>query len=253
MPSRLLIVDDEPHIRTVMRLALEDAGYEVSEAGSGEEALELLAAAARCDLMLLDERMPGIDGLETLRRLRARDPDVAVIMVTAYASIELAVEAMKLGATDFVRKPMSPDTIRSAVDAALRKARGHWPTLPSASRSLVEVGVLNGFRVVHDVDGSTPVEHRFEVARREPPVTRRVLVRFSDDVVAAASEEAGRALNAEPAFWREQGALALAHYIWTHAGPPPEDQLIVTQLTRDIVKAARARLCWKLACVIFAL
>jgi DNA-binding response OmpR family regulator len=239
MPSRLLIVDDEPHIRSVMRITLEDAGYEVSEAGSGEEALELIGAAATCDLMLLDERMPGIDGLETLRRLRALDADVVVIMVTAYASTELAVDAMKLGATDFVRKPMSPDTLRAAVDAALRKARGQWPALPPAPASAVEVGVLNGFRVVHLADGSAPMEHHFEVARREPPVSRRVVVRFADAVVAAASEEAERPLDGDTAFWREQGALALARYVWTHAEPPPDGQLTVSELTRDIVRGAR--------------
>jgi DNA-binding response OmpR family regulator len=239
MPSRLLFVDDEPHIRTVMRLALEDAGYEVSEAGSGEEALEQFRESAP-EVILLDERMPGIDGLETLTRVRARNADVAVIMVTAYASIELAVEAMKLGATDFVRKPMSPDTLRAAVDAALRKAHGEWPALPPATASPLEIGVLNGFRVVHQADGPSPIEHYFDVERREPALARRVVVRFADAIVEAASAEAGRALRGETAFWREQGALALARYVWTHAEPPPDDQLVVSELTRDIVKGARA-------------
>ncbi len=68
--------------------------------------------------MLLDQRLPGIDGLETLRRLRQRDPGVCVVMITAFASIELAVEAMKLGATDFLRKPVAPEALRGALAAA---------------------------------------------------------------------------------------------------------------------------------------
>lgn len=120
---RILIVDDEPHIRTVMRLTFEGHGYGVGEAGSGEEALDLFTGGQRWDAVLLDERMPGMDGLETLKHLREQDPKAVVIMVTAFASIELAVEAMKLGATDFMRKPMTPDTLRAAVDGALRKSR----------------------------------------------------------------------------------------------------------------------------------
>ena len=67
-------------------------------------------ATATWDAVLLDQRMPGMDGLETLRQLKERDLEGRIIMITAYASIELAVEAMKLGATDFVRKPMTPET-----------------------------------------------------------------------------------------------------------------------------------------------
>ena len=177
MPVRLLIVDDEPHIRKVMRLALETSDYEVTEAATGEEALDLMTAPAKWDVVLLDERLPGIDGLETLKQLRAHDADAIVIMVTAFASIELAVEAMKLGATDFIRKPMSPDTLRGAVEAALAKARGEWrpeastPADPAKERPF-EVWVTNGFRLVHRADGASAAEQRFAVIRREPRFER---------------------------------------------------------------------------------
>ena len=155
--TTFLIVDDEPHIRTVMRLTLEAAGYTVGEAsvrrgGAGA----LFTPRRRWDLVLLDERMPGIDGLETLQQLRATSiPTPVVIMVTAFASIDLAVDAMKLGATDFVRKPMTPDTLRAAVEGALVKARGEWPATPASSTPTVagerafEVSVMNGFRYPH--------------------------------------------------------------------------------------------------------
>ena len=118
---RVLVVDDEEHLRRVMRLTLEAEGYEVAEAPDGEEALRLFGDGSSVDATLLDQKMPGLDGLETLRRMKQRRADACVIMVTAYATIELAVDAMKLGATDFVRKPMTPDTLRHAVAAALLK------------------------------------------------------------------------------------------------------------------------------------
>jgi DNA-binding response OmpR family regulator len=243
MAARILIVDDEPHIRKVMRMTLETSGYEVAEAASGEEALELLTATPKSDLVLLDERMPGIDGLETLRQFRAHDTDTGVIMVTAYASIELAVEAMKLGATDFVRKPVSPDTLRAAVDAALLKSRREWAPPPAAptirGERPFEVWVLNGFRVVHRSDGDSPAEHHFDVARRDPGSVRRVTVRFRDNVVASASAVADRSLHDDSPFWRRQAGLALAEYVWTHADTPAEGRLIVREMTRDVLKAAR--------------
>ena len=118
---RVLVVDDEEHLRRVMRLTLEASGYDVAEASDGEAALRLFGDGESFDAVLLDQRMPGLDGLETLRRMKTRNADACIIMVTAYATVELAVDAMKLGATDFVRKPMTPETLRHAVAAALAK------------------------------------------------------------------------------------------------------------------------------------
>src|SRR6187455_589835 len=130
--KRILIIDDEENIRRVTRLTLEAAGYEVSEAGDGEKGIEDFGDGSRWDAVLLDQRMPGMDGLETLRLINERDPTARVIMSTAYASIELAVDAMKLGATDFVRKPMTPEILRNSVAAALAKQpRVSAPVAPS--------------------------------------------------------------------------------------------------------------------------
>jgi CheY-like chemotaxis protein len=244
MKARLLVVDDEPHIRKVMRLALENSDYEVAEASSGEEALELMTGTGQWDLVLLDERLPGIDGLETLRQLKAHDADVIAIMVTAYASIDLAVDAMKLGATDFIRKPMSPETLRGAVEAALAKARGGWPQAaaparPASGEKPYEIWVTNGFRVVHRADGADPAEQRFAIVRREPAFERDVTVQFTPDVVAAASAEAGRPLENDRVFWRRQAGLAVTHYVWSHADAPSDGRLVVDALTRDVLNAVR--------------
>ena len=135
---KILIVDDEAHIRQMMRLTLEAAGYQVQEAADGASGLALFGDGREVAVVLLDQKMPGIDGLETLRQLKDRVPDVCVIMVTAFASIDLAVDAMRLGATDFLRKPMTPEALRGAAAAALRstalerRRTRAWPGLPAA-------------------------------------------------------------------------------------------------------------------------
>src|SRR5438105_15045664 len=117
MTGKVLIIDDEENIRRVSRMTLESAGYEVGEASDGRQGLEVFGDGATWDAVLLDQRMPGMDGLETLRHLKERASSARVIMITAYASIELAVDAMKLGASDFVRRPMSPEIVRDALAA----------------------------------------------------------------------------------------------------------------------------------------
>ena len=84
---KLLIVDDEVHIRRMMRLTLEAAGYEVDEAATGEDGLARFGDGSHCAAVLLDQKMPGIDGLETLRQMKERAPEACVVMVTAFASI----------------------------------------------------------------------------------------------------------------------------------------------------------------------
>jgi DNA-binding NtrC family response regulator len=109
----ILIVDDEPNVRLVFRTALELA-YTVWEAGDGRTALELIHERPFA-VVLLDLWMPGIDGLEILRLLKDEGVEVPVVVVTAHGSIPDAVEAMKLGAVDFIPKPLSPETLRRVV------------------------------------------------------------------------------------------------------------------------------------------
>src|SRR5215510_15048599 len=112
MNKRVLIVDDEQNIRQMIRLTLETAGYEVAEAEEGIEAFAILGGDSRWNLVMLDYRLPVMEGTEVLRRIKVIAPSVPVVMMTAFASVELAVEAMKLGATDFIRKPMTPEVVR---------------------------------------------------------------------------------------------------------------------------------------------
>jgi DNA-binding NtrC family response regulator len=121
-PARILVVDDEKLIRWSVGERLQRDGYEVIAAESGEQALEMLAAAAP-DLMLLDVRLPGLDGLATLQRALAIQPEVTVLMMSAHSTVDIAVEAMKHGAIDFLVKPFPFQSLDAAVQRALSTAR----------------------------------------------------------------------------------------------------------------------------------
>jgi two-component system, NtrC family, response regulator AtoC len=117
---RVLIVDDVEDIRDILSDRLQAYGYEVLTAIDGEEALEKVEKSSP-DLVLLDILLPGLDGMKVLSRIKRDYPQITVIMITAHGRIQLAVEAMKQGAYDFVEKPFDPDLIRIKVDNALER------------------------------------------------------------------------------------------------------------------------------------
>ncbi|MBI5694293.1 MAG: sigma-54-dependent Fis family transcriptional regulator [Nitrospirae bacterium] len=122
MMPRILIVDDEQAILGTVRDVLTDEGYDVSAAENGTDGLRL-AKEASPDLVLLDVWMPGMDGLEALARLRETDPDTPVVVMSGHASIDTAVKAVRLGAYDFIEKPLSLDKLSLTVKNALEKKR----------------------------------------------------------------------------------------------------------------------------------
>jgi DNA-binding response OmpR family regulator len=117
---RILIVDDEPNVRLVFRTALAAPGYSVATADDGQTGLAM-AGETRFDLILLDLQMPGLNGMEVLERLRESGSDVPVVIVTAHGKIPDVVRAMRLGAIDFVAKPLTPDTLRRTVADVLQR------------------------------------------------------------------------------------------------------------------------------------
>ena len=121
MKGRILVVDDERSIREVLTQILEYEGFEVASAGSGGEALTMHHGNP-FDLVLLDVKMQGIDGIDTLQQLRRQDPDVRVIMISGHGTIADAVEATRAGAWDFLEKPLSREKVLLALKNALEQS-----------------------------------------------------------------------------------------------------------------------------------
>ena len=122
-PLRVLVVDDDPGMRDGMAMSLKRSGFFAEQARGGEEALRMIRPGAY-DAVVTDLRMPGMDGLQLTARLKAVDPTLPVLLITAFGSLETAREAMRLGAFDFLSKPFSPEELSSALNKAL-KSEGH--------------------------------------------------------------------------------------------------------------------------------
>lgn len=241
MKKRILIIDDEENIRRMMRLTLEAAGHEVGEAANGQQGLDLFGGGSSWDIVLLDQRMPGMDGLEVLRRLNQHDAAAQVIMVTAYASVELAVQAMKIGATDFVRKPMTPEILRGAVTAAISKStqrRTEAPTRVETDepRPQIETITLNGFEIIRptpaDAVQTQPEERAFIV--KSPDGKRApVVIKVDDEAVSYVERITLRKLPAHNSFWTYAAERLLSDYLWDEGKIPPGGKLSLKEIDRE--------------------
>jgi len=116
---RVLICDDEEGVREALKLVLEER-YDVVEAEHGEEAVQHLSQAP-FDLLCLDIKMPRMDGMETLKRVRELSPRMPVLILTAYQSVDIAKEATKLGATDYVSKPFDKTEVLTIIEKLLKR------------------------------------------------------------------------------------------------------------------------------------
>jgi DNA-binding response OmpR family regulator len=235
---KILIVDDEAHIRQMMRLTLEASGYEVVEAVNGEQGLIRFGDGSGIDAVVLDQRMPGIDGLQTLREIRVRAPGAAVLMVTAFASVELAVEAMKVGAADFLRKPMTPDALRAALGAALagaHSATGERIVPRPEQKPRIEMVTLNGFRIRRASRARELLnpEHVFHVNRFPDDTGTTVTVSIAPEAVARVERLTKRMLPPGGAFWHEQAERLLAAVLWSEGRVPDDGRLTVSDVSRD--------------------
>jgi len=147
-PLRVLIVDDDPGMREGMALSLKRAGFVCEQARSGEDALKMTRPGA-FDAVVTDLRMTGIDGLQLTARLKALDPALPVLLVTAFGSLDTAREAMRLGAFDYLSKPFSPGELVNAVEKSLRadeklkaKEAAEAPVILTQDETLAETLVL---------------------------------------------------------------------------------------------------------------
>ena len=121
--AKILVVDDEENIRKSLRMILEYEGYTMIEAADGEEALEIVGETVGLDLILLDVQLPGKDGLEIMTELKQRPYSPEIIMISGHGTIQTAVESTKLGAFDFLEKPLHRDRVLLSIRNALSQKK----------------------------------------------------------------------------------------------------------------------------------
>jgi len=167
--SRILVTDDDPHILRTLEIMLRNDGHEVWSATDGESALELLAVEP-ADIALVDLQLPGMSGLDLLRHLRDRHRDADVVIITAHASVETAVDAMKEGALDYLAKPFSPDQVRHRI-RQVERMRELRSQVTGLRRRLDEGGTSDGF-----LTRSPVVRHLLELARTAADSDATVLI-----------------------------------------------------------------------------
>jgi len=230
--ANILVIDDENNIRLMVRLTLQHTGHIVQTAADGAEGLEKFGDGMDWDLVLLDQRMPGMDGLAVLREIHKRDLHARVIMATAFGTIDLAVEAMKSGATDFLRKPFTAEVLRGAVEAALAPA----PPFPLPNGGMTfSMTTINGFRLesLPTAVGHEGGSLRFLYTVASPTGERHnctvVLKPLLLELVKAHTDR--DTLPGGERFWHALGEESLANYVWQNADFPPRDRLDVEELT----------------------
>ncbi|MFQ6618101.1 MAG: sigma-54-dependent transcriptional regulator [Fidelibacterota bacterium] len=116
--GNILIVDDESIVRVSLTALLSEEGFNVDSAGSGEEALKKVSTGG-WDLLMVDIKMPGMDGIELLKKIKGLQPEIPIIIITAYASIGTAVNAMKSGAEDYLVKPFNTDELKFVIQKTI--------------------------------------------------------------------------------------------------------------------------------------
>ncbi len=165
----VLIVDDEKNYPPILSAVLEEEGFECLTANSGPEALDILNSADM-DLVVTDMKMPGMDGIELLERIKAKDPDLPVIMMTAHGTVEKAVEAMQKGAYNYILKPFDNDRLILYVQkaAAMYRVVKENRRLRSAVTSQYSFGNIIG--------KSKPMQDVFETIRKVAPTSATVLI-----------------------------------------------------------------------------
>jgi len=239
--ANILIIDDESNIRLMLRLALTHSGHTADTAGDGYEGLDKFGpTGAGWDLVLLDQRMPGMEGLEVLREMRSRRADVRIILITAFGTIDLATEAMRDGARDFLRKPFTMEILNGAVEAALRgdappQGTDRHPGVPPLSFDLTAV---NGYHIASLPDlrkeGDGSIEDEFIV--HDPYGGERrcrvVLPAYLIELVKAHADR--ETLPGGDRFWQALCGEALANYLWQNAELPADDILSVEDLTSGL-------------------
>jgi FixJ family two-component response regulator len=227
--ARILVIDDEGNIRKMIGLALKQAGHVVDAAPDGRLGLNMYENGDEYDLVLLDQRMPEMDGIEVLHEMRRRNPGARVIMITAFGTIDLAVDAMRSGAADFLRKPFTVDTLRGAVQSALNiryePEAEHKEDLGGLAFGLT---TLNGYHIESKLEPALVTDElTYSFAVRNPTgEVRQCGVSLAAEVLDAVKAHVGaEEMPGGDRFWHALAEHVLADYLWQNADFPPDDKL----------------------------
>ncbi|RJP25668.1 MAG: sigma-54-dependent Fis family transcriptional regulator [Candidatus Abyssobacteria bacterium SURF_5] len=169
-PEKILLVDDDESLRKVLHYNLEQQGFIVFPASDGSEALRLYDEHEP-DLVITDIKMPGLDGIDLLKEIKRRDLEKLVIVVTAFGTIDNAIEAMKLGAYDYITKPFNRDELKLVIQKALDLKRLRSRT------SLLQAQLVEKFSFENIIGGSSRMAQVFEMIRRVAPSDATILIK----------------------------------------------------------------------------
>lgn len=172
MKERVLIVDDEEIIRSSVSDCLEKDGYEIGAVADGYKAIEKVQEE-KWDLALVDLKMPGIDGLQVLKKINEVSPKLSVIIITAYATVESAVNAMKEGAADYIMKPFTADELRIRVEKVLEKRR------LSTENVYLRQELADRYKFSNIIGKSKAIQEIFRLIEKVAPTDSTILIRGS--------------------------------------------------------------------------
>ena len=167
--SRILVVDDEPSMRELLDIVLRREGHEVFKASNGRQAVEILEREP-IDLLISDIKMPDMSGVDVLKAAKLLDADIVGIMVTAYASIESAVEAMHLGAYDYVSKPFNVEELKLRIRKGLERKQ------LAQENDLLRRALQTTHRFANIIGQSAAMQQVFQLIETIAPTTSTVLV-----------------------------------------------------------------------------
>jgi CheY-like chemotaxis protein len=215
----------------MIRLTLEHAGHTVETAADGNEGLDKFADGSGLDVVLLDQRMPDLEGITVLKQMLYHKSDARIVMITAFGTIDLAVEAMRAGATDFLRKPFTSETLLGAVDAAIRQSgRTDNATAPTFAMT-----TINGYRIESkpgsglSVSGDTGFEFIVRSPADETRACTLVLPAYVAELVKVHADSERMPGGAR--FWQALCEEVLANYLYQNAQFPPDNLLRIEDYT----------------------
>jgi DNA-binding response OmpR family regulator len=236
---RILVIDDETNIRTMIRLALVHAGYEVEVAADGQEGLDKFGDGRSWGLVLLDQRMPGMSGMDVQKEIYRRSPQTKLTLITAFGTIDLALEAIQAGASDFLRKPFTVETLKLSVESALKRPVTHLAAVPVGlvCREFTRT-TFNGFSFELDEDhidehiGDMTCKFNVHRASETPVNVNVVLPAFVMELVKAYTDS--EHVPGGQRFWVAMCEEALANHLWQNASPPEDGFLRIDDLSSGL-------------------